>query len=476
MFDETELSSRLTVWQSALLAPDESTADMEQNPTLLLPYLLASVLGAALFPASGNAVPAHQSPYRHAPNGIPAHGSGEPTAFSKQNPSLDEIPVRLSNVPSGENGCRRNRVGEDQLDIGHHGKMCIDPFDVSRRLSVRLGRRIGTSTDILGEVDGLRMDYRLSDALRLNGIAGFPVLSEEDQFNTTRQMFGISASTNRFFDAWNLNGFVVEQQQNGNTNEKYLGGTVRYLQPGRSMLVHLDYDVAGTSWTTSTASGAWRLPFKTTISTTLDHRNRPMSAGQQKYLKHQMSSLEGWTLALPEDRLAYYTNDGRGDVGTLAVGLSHAVSRRIRLSGDIAVLNARSNENGNAVITISSREYIYHSKLSGKSLLFPGDHSNLDVRHDVTETGRISTATLDTKYAINRFWNIMPKLRSAYQIAAPKDAPRWVTSPILDMEYRRNEKSHVEIEAGGEWTTGIRALAKDSRSSYFLSLAYQAKF
>lgn len=255
-----------------------------------------------------------------------------------------------------------------------------------------------------------------------------------------------------------------------------MGGAIRYLQPGRSLLVYLDYDAADNSLGTLMASGAWKLPFKTTINATLDRRNRPLTGRQQKYLQQSMTVTEGWNWILPTDRLAHHTGDGSGEVSTLAVGLSHALSQRIKLSGDFAVLDTTNDAIADAATTAPSSEYFYHLKLTGKDLMIPGDRSKFDLRHDVTETGRTSTAAIDTKYAINRFWNVMPKLRADYRSLLLDNSPRWETSPAVKMEYRRNKLFGFQIEAGGKWSTGENSSADDSRSSYFVNMKYQAKF
>jgi hypothetical protein len=451
-------------------------AIMKRNSAPLFAYFAAITLGTVLFPAGAKAIPDYQ---------IPSTGRSEPASdcrerkeavIAEQNRSLHEIPVVLGYLPFGKSAYQMDLASEHQGDVGRGHTSCIDSVDISQRLLVGFGRRIGTSNDILSQFDGIHMNYRVSKGLMLNGIAGYPAVSEEDIFNSTSTLFGISASTKRFYKAWDLNGFILEQQKTGDKDGEYLGGAVRYLQPRQSLLLYLDYDVAENSLGASTASGAWRLPFKTTISTTLDRRNRPIPTWQDGYLKQSMSALKGWNSALPADRLSFYTRDGGREVSTVVLGLSHALSNRFQLSGDMAMLTSEADVNADTAFANLSREYIYHSKLTGRGLLFPSGRSSFDLRYNVTQTGRISTAALGTKYGINRYWKIAPKLRSDYHSAVPENAPRWVMSPTVKMEYRKNRQSKLQIEAGGEWATHTNTLADDSQSSYFVSLGYQAKF
>jgi hypothetical protein len=444
---------------------------MKRNPVPLLAYLLATGLGTLLLPIVAGAIPDKHDPLIVATGFTPDYRTSNPASISEAKTGTGENRSRQDSLSFASDICWQDPASIAPVEYSTRDKSCVGPSDAQQRLSVQMGSRIGTGGDILGEFDGVRVDYRLTDRLRLNGIAGYPVLTPEDKFNFDRQMFGISVASNHTGSAWDLNGYLIERQENGKINGKSIGGVIRRLQSERSLIVYLDYDVTDNSLGTLMASGAWKLPFRTTISATLDRRNHPITGHQQKFLQQSMSVTEGWNWILPADRLMHYTGDGCNEVSTLAFGLSHTLSQRIELSSDVAVLETTDD-----AATDHSNEYSYRFKLSGKDLLMPGDRNRLDLRYKVTEAGRASTAALDTKYAINRFWSIMPRLRADYYKPALESTPRWVASPLVKMEYRHTKQSGFKIEAGGEWSSGMKAIADDSRTSYFASLGYQAKF
>jgi len=449
---------------------------MKRSPVLLLACVLAVGPGTLLFPVVAGAIPDNQNPLIVRTELTPVYRASNPTVITEENTRTDENPLRQDGLSFASHICRQDPGSIAPVKYSTKGKSCVDPSDAQQRFSVQLGRRIGTGGDILGEFDGLRVNYRLSDMLKLNSIAGYPVLATEDKFNSERQVFGVSVGADQLGRTWDLNGYLIEQQESGQTNGKSMGGVIRRLQSGRSLLAYLNYDLADNSLGTFMASGAWRLPFKTTISATFDRRNRPIPGYQQKFLQQSMTVTEGWNWVLPTDRLAHYTGDGCGEVSTLAFGLSHALSQRIKLSGDVAVLDTTDDTDTTPVTTAYSSEYSYHLQLTGKDLLMPGDRNKLDMRYNVTEAEQMSTAAFDAKLAINRFWNIMPKLRADYHRTVLESSPRWVTSPSVKMEYRQTKQSSLKIEAGGEWSSRMEAITDDTRSSYFVSLGYQAKF
>jgi hypothetical protein len=449
---------------------------MKRSPVSLLVSVLALGPGILLFAAGAGAIPASQDAPLVTTNRILRPHSTNQVLIAEQETGPEVLREGAHEVFPDNPACRQVPAGSEPVDGIPADNPCIEPSDEQQRLSVRLGKRIGTRSDILGELDGVRVDYRMNAGLNLNGIAGYPVLAAGDEFNSSRQVFGISATTNPFAESWDLSGYLFEQQENGQSIGRSLGGAIRYLQPKHSLLVYLDYDPEDHTLGMLIASGAWKLPFKTTLSATLDLRNHPLPGRERKYLQQTMSGMQGWDWLLPDERLAHYTAGDGSEVGTLAVGLSHVVSPRIRLNSDFSVLDATHEATTDTTTTGRSSEYFYHLKLTGKDLMIPGDQSKLDLRHNVTRTGRTSTATLDTHYAINRFWKLTPKLRTDYLSPASENPGRWVASPRVKLEYRGSKQSGFQIEAGGDWSTGASSAEQDSGASYYLSLGYQASF
>ena len=450
--------------------------------------LLALGSGTLLFSAGASAIPGRlgsetTSDAHSAGAGVssePAVGNtvgssvltSEPEIPSPEVPELHKPGLQLE-IP-----CLHGFSNETPPENNSAEHPCTAPADGQERLSIQFGSRIGARSSMLGEIDGIQVDYRLMGGLTLNGVAGYPVLSSKDKFNATRQMFGINAVTGKFAQAWDMNSYLIEQQDNGQVSSRSVGGAVRYLQPRRSLLVFLDYDVYGKSLGSFMTSGAWKLPYRTTLSATLDIRNSPIRKQQQKYLQQTMAGNDGWAWILPDKRIKHFTKNRSNEVATLALGLSHDFSQRLKLSGDVAMMDVSDTTTAGASTTAVSRlsEYFYHLKLSGTDVMIAGDKNILDLRHRVSDASSISSASIDTKYAINRFWNISPRLRADYRNDTPENSVQWITAPSLKMEYRWREQYGVDIQAGGEWSARESPDGYETRSSYFMSLGYKAKF
>jgi len=355
---------------------------------------------------------------------------------------------------------------------------CAEPDSEGQRFSARFGRGFATRSGVMGRFDGLLVDYRLSSGVTLNGVAGRPVKAGKTEADPDKQVFGFSATTAKFANAWDLNSYIVQQQHNGSTESRVVGGALRYLRPKRSLLVSLDYDMTEHSLSTFMVSGAWKLRPATTFSATYDVRESYLHTPQEGYLQQTMAATEGWKWALPMDRIKQLAGKRSTEVSTLGVGLSHTLSQRVKLSGDVAILDVwRDAAAGDPDSRADqSSEFFYRIKLTGKDLVLRGDTSTLDLRHSVTESSRTSSASFDTRYALNRLWQIRPRVRTDYRDNETDKSVQWVTSPALKMEYRWREQYGIDIEAGGEWSARSLPSEDQLRSSYFLTLGYKANF
>lgn len=371
-------------------------------------------------------------------------------------------------------GCRQGIAGGRQPDNVPAGKQCMETSAAQQRFTLHLGRRVGNRADILGEFDGVRVDYRPVGRISLNGVAGYPVVAQEDEFNTSRQVVGISAVSDRFARNWDMGGYLVDQQENGVVAGRSMGGVIRHLQPGRSFLAYFDHDLAGDAPGTLLLTGAWRLPRDITLSGAFDYSGRPLPQRQQRYLQQTTGVTPGWSRMLSTLALANREGEATGDIGTLAIGLTHTWSPRLELGGDMAIVDVSAAESTGEVL--NPEEYHYHLNVAGSDLLFPGGRSSLDLYHRVTAAGTINTASIDSRYPVKGNWNLAPQLRAEYHREAAGHSPRWVASPRLKMEYRQNRQSSFLLEAGGNVFTRDAPAGDQDRAACFVSLGYQANF
>jgi hypothetical protein len=355
---------------------------------------------------------------------------------------------------------------------------CTERPDEQRRFSIQLDRHIGTGRGILGDVGGVHVNYHLTPGLTLNGVAGSPVLSASDKFDITRRAFGISADLTNFAGSWDLNSYLIQQHDHrGPPAGRAVGGALRYLQTRRSLLFYADYDFVEESRTAFMASATWMPASDTSIIATLDIRNSPIQKRQQNYLQQSMVSAKGWNWMLPSNRINQLIKDRAGGVGTLALGLSHAFSKRLTLGGDVALIDGANNDKESHGRSLQAPfEYFSHLKLNAKNLMGSGDSSVFDLRHRSTDSSQVSSASIHTRYDINRCWSVNPRFSADYSSKGHNNSVSRVRSSAVKIQYRWKRKGTLQFKLGGKWLSEDTPDTQKDYSTYFLDLGYQTKF
>jgi hypothetical protein len=439
---------------------------MDQRRVKLLTVMKVLAAGALLYSTSAQAIPGQPfpDPTTRFPTSLPDQpltATPDPDSYTSDGQAASLL---QANCPPGP-------TGKPEIDRITTGTSCFERSISLQRFSIHLGRHAGGQGDILGEFDGVRMDYRIGDELNLNGIAGYQALGTEDAFNPARQVYGISAEMAPTVRTWDLSSYYIEQQENGRPIDRSVGGAVRHMQPGRSMLVYLDYDVPNDAIGTLMTSGAWKLPFRTTVSATINRHHRPIPPRQQHYLTESMAVTQGWFWIVPTERLTHYSATGDRRIDILAGSLSHALTRRIQLNSDIVRLDVDDSET-----SPRTSEQIYHLELSGNDLFVPGDRSKLDLRHTSSADGETRSASIDTRFSLQRFWSVVSRLRADHIRPGPDGSARWVAAPEVKVEYRPGKQYGFHIEAGRNVPVSKDAVAAAGIPAYFVSLGYQVDF
>lgn len=453
---------------------------MERSPLSLLICLMAVVSGTLQSPDAAWAMPNGQSP---SDIGVDTAGLlTQNSASSRPEPSTvfpTEQTDGRSTAQAGEVPCLHALWETEGAGPSVEEGECGAATQSSPAFSFHLGRRLGAPRGIHGKLDGILVDYRLTGGIRLKGIAGYPARSGSDGLDLGRQVFGLSAEAPKIARRWGLNSYLIEQQAGGRLTDRAVGGSLSYRRPERSLVLSLDYDLPESTLGAFTAAGAWKLPADINLGATVDVRTAPIAQRQKRYLQQSTAAMEGWEWTLPTDRIRHHTKDGSKEVTTLSLMLSHRVSPSLQLAGDVAYLDVSAEHDGNetgAGVDKPSREYFYHFKLSGKDLMLSGDRSMLDFRHSVTESFRVSTASIDSKYAINRAWKISPGFRADYRDNVLENSIQWKTAPSLRMEYQWRKGYRFQVEAGGEWKKEEDGDDDIRSASYFAHFQYQATF
>ena len=384
----------------------------------------------------------------------------------------DAQPESSVNVP-----CLQSDPSGQEMTLDAADSRCDKPLEAPRPLGLRFGHRMRTRNSMLGDFDGVMFDYGLGN-FAFNGIAGFPAASGGNTINPKNHLFGFSASSRKLARGWDMGGYMMEQRSVDQDGRSALGGAIRYSQANRSLLISADYDLLKHTLSRFMVSSAWRLLPTSTLSTTFDMQQSYLPTPQKNYLQQSIALTDGWTWGLPLDRIRDLSTDSATDVAAFGLSLSHALTHNIKLDSDISVLNvSKEMESDDLEASLSKyNEYYFYFKLTGKSLLLPGDSNTVTLRHNVSETSRLSSYLLDGSYDLSRQWHLTPRLQIDYRDNLADHSTQWSALPAVKVEYRLRKQAKINFKAAGEWRKLDASTDQEYHASYVVSLGYRTDF
>lgn len=373
--------------------------------------------------------------------------------------------------------CLHDLSSADNVPLDTMDNLCGKPPESQQGFGLRFGRRMRTRNSMLGDFDGFMFDYGLGN-FALNGIAGFPAASGNNKINPKHHLFGFSASSGKLAKGWDLGGYMMELQGVDQDSRSALGGAIRYSQTDRSLLISADYDLLNRTLSRFMVSSAWKLLPTSTLSTTIDIQQSYLPTPQKKYLKQSIALTDGWKWGLPLDRIRDLSTDSATDVAAFGLSLSHALSQNLKLDSDISILNvSKEDDSNNQTASLSNyNEYYFYFKLTGKGLLLPGDSNTVTLRHNISNTSRLSSYLLDGSYDISRQWHLTPRLQIDFRDNLSEHSIQLIASPAVKVEYRMHKQSRINFKAAGEWRKDQESAGEEYHTSYVVSLGYRTDF
>ncbi len=351
---------------------------------------------------------------------------------------------------------------------------CAATPQSTQRAGIRFGHRMSTQNNLLGNLDGVVVNYGLGN-FDFNGMAGFPTGGNANRINPSQQLFGFSAGIRKLPKGWDLGGYMMELKSTNQHDRSALGGALRYTQDNRSLLISADYDLLNHSLSRFMVSSAWKLRPSSTLSTTLDIRQSDLPTPQNSYLQQTIALTEGWKWGLPFDRIKNLSANASTDVAAFGFSLSHLLPRDIKLNSDIAVLNVSKEVDLNDLKAPLSEfnEYYFNLTLSGNGLLLPGDSNKLTLRSYISESSRLSSSIINGSYALSSRWHLAPKLQIDYHDNLSDHSTQLVASPALKVEYQWRKRSKIHFTTSGEWRKHQNSTDEKYASSFVVSLGYK---
>ncbi len=366
---------------------------------------------------------------------------------------------------------------ENELRIS---TLYLDTQHLASSHSLRVGRQSESKGGVLGRFDGFTYGHTVSETLRINVAAGFPVESSTvDEINSEIYFYSVSADLGTYADAWDYNVFFVEQYNDEVLDRRAIGGEVRYFKEQKTLFSLIDYDISYNELNTFLLLGSWTNDSNQTFNLSVNYRKSPILTTGNAIQSQGVDDLAALlATGITEDEARELARDRTADSHSITLGMVQPINDQFQLSGDITLSEFSDTPASGGVDAIEGTgiETSYFLQGIGSNLIKDGDIAILGMRYSDLSSSKRYALSLNTRYPVSNDLRINPRLRLEYRKREDDDTDQWFVRPSFRMDYRWTKRTRFELELGGEWSS--RELNDDTTEtrSYFIFMGYRHDF
>ena len=355
----------------------------------------------------------------------------------------------------------------------------FDARDRVRGASLRVGRQSRTSGGVLGRFDGAYGGYQINERFKLNLVAGYPVDSSRVvSLKTERRFYGVSVDIGTINNAWDFNVFAINQQNNGLTDRRAIGGEARYFDPKKSFFSLIDYDVFYGALNMFIFNGRWSPTHNTSFNLNYDYRKSPILTTRNALTGQTVTHLQELLQIYPQKTIYQLAQDRTADSHMLFSGVSYQLSEHYQINADLRLSKFSSTPASAGVIGFdgTALEKEYSMQLTGTSLIKEGDLLLFTSTYSDLTTSNVITLILNTRYPITRKLRINPKLKFRKRDIHTSNSEQYIYTPAMQMTYRVTRKFQIEAEVDADFVTTKSANLTEHYQNYFFLAGFRYDF
>lgn len=352
-----------------------------------------------------------------------------------------------------------------------------DLADAESGLRGRIGRQSRNTGGVLGRFDGLNIGYQASEQVLVSTVAGIPVNSSSDGIDSERMFYGLSIDYLPPIENLELGVFYIAQEIEGIDDRQAIGGEFRYFGEKQSLWGLVDYDTLYNELGSAFLQGSWRVTPHLSIHGSMNRRHSPYLSTRNSMIGQPVLDFaEMMVLWTPEE--IHQLSVDRSPLSTsYTLGVAQSFSPKLQINFDANQTTIDATPDSGGVFATPESTYRYFSTtLIASSLYKEGDVSMLGIRVSDSETTKVISLNLDSRFPIGRTWRINPRIRIDRREIVSDSSDEWLFTPGLRIQLRKSQKYRLDFEMGKQFSQRQGTTIDLDRESYFINLGYQAFF
>lgn len=370
-------------------------------------------------------------------------------------------------LAEGEGSGNQTRVSYAYADLA----------DARTGLRARLGRQTRNTGGVLGRFDGLNLSYAATERILVEAVFGKPAYSATDGVDSERSFYGASLNYGPILGELELGAFFVRQDIEGVDDRQAVGAEFRYFGENQSVWGLIDYDTLYDELGSAFLQANWRFANRLSLYGSYDRRHSPFLSTGNGLIGQPFETFADLLEIYPEKEIRQFSVDRSPLSTTYTLGMSHSLSPKIQINADINETSVEETpESGGVPGTPATTFRYFATSIVASSLLKEGDVSIFGLRYSDSDTSRVMTLTLDSRFPFGKTWRVNPRLRIDRREGLADSSYEWLYTPGIRIQYRRSQRFRIELEAGKQFAQRESVAADTDRESFFFNLGYQVFF
>jgi hypothetical protein len=329
-------------------------------------------------------------------------------------------------------------------------------------LSTRLGRQTKNSAGVLGRFDGALFGWQAKPRIRLNAVAGVPVLSSrQTRILKDRLFYGTSVDYGARNDKFQGSLYWFDQRSRGLVDRRSIGTELRYVDKQFNAYSMIDYDVHYNTLNLALFTLNYSFKDQSSLSVTADYRKSPLLTTNNALMGQADPISFAPIIDLRDLRGKYSDNfiyqlaqDRTLVAKSLTVSYSRPLTKSLQSNLDVTITKTGGTPASGGVDAQprTGTEYFYGAQLIGSGLLMANDIYIFSLRHARTQRALSYTADVNARIPLSTKFRLSPRLRYGMRDDRFTKGTYRQLQPTLRLNYYPFRQSEVELEIGGNFT------------------------
>ncbi len=287
-------------------------------------------------------------------------------------------------------------------------------------LLARLGRQASSRDGVLTRFDGLRLGYTVTQGITATLVAGSPVQSTRNPYDSSRTFTGLAVELGPYFGNLEVSAYALNQDVGSLADRRSVGGEARYFTKDLTILGMYDYDTYYSETNLAMVMANWTLKNELNLSANYSMRKAPFIATSNALQGSIYTDIKDLQAVYTDDQIKQLASDRTADTQNITLGASYPFSKKMRLYGDVSIINSTGTPavanstafpGGLVATEDSGDEYYYNLRMVGTGIINGDDVTTAGIRQfngkDMNSTGIYASVRLRYK----KLWMLYPTIQ-----------------------------------------------------------------